>query len=405
MVNGKAEGIDREKRPRLLHLDGLRGFAALFVVAHHFHQEIFYLGDIPHRFVAALKWLQLGHFAVAVFIVLSGYSLMLPVARSPEQQLQGGFKEYIRRRGRRILPPYYAAMLFTIGLTVLFPSLGVPSGGPWDLTLPVGPVSLLSHCLLIHNLSPNWIYKLNSPMWSVATEWQIYFFFPFILLPLWRRAGVLVTVAIACALGLLIELATRGQLTLAAPWYLGLFAMGMAGACMNFSASPSLEALSNRLPWGLLAMVSCGVFIVLSKFRPEWPITADFVMGLATTALLVYCTHANRQAGSRPAPVLRLLQSPWAVGLGTMSYSVYLIHLPLLTLTSMAMKRIWSPSPVTRLWLLPALAMPLILVSSYLFHLVFERPFMKGLSSKRPAEVKTVVFEPSNETTVQLERA
>ena len=45
-----------------------------------------------------------GTTPVAVFIVLSGFSL---AAGNP---MRGGYWAYVRRRARRILPPYYAAL-------------------------------------------------------------------------------------------------------------------------------------------------------------------------------------------------------------------------------------------------------------------------------------------------------
>jgi peptidoglycan/LPS O-acetylase OafA/YrhL len=44
------------------------------------------------------KTLRYGNFAVAIFIVLSGYVLMLPVARSHNGYLPGGLWDYIQRR-------------------------------------------------------------------------------------------------------------------------------------------------------------------------------------------------------------------------------------------------------------------------------------------------------------------
>src|SRR4051812_10624228 len=89
-------------------LDGLRGLAALYVVLHHASQDV--PAPMLRGWAAAARFLlRHGHFAVAVFIVLSGYCLMRPVARDASRQIRGGTLAYLRRRAWRILPPYYAA--------------------------------------------------------------------------------------------------------------------------------------------------------------------------------------------------------------------------------------------------------------------------------------------------------
>ena len=89
-------------------------------------------------------------------------------------QLQNGFRNYVQRRAWRILPPYFAALLVSMLLIVVTASLTRVGGGtgedlPWWTTS-----GLLTHLLLLHNLSPRWAGQINEAMWSVATEWQIY---------------------------------------------------------------------------------------------------------------------------------------------------------------------------------------------------------------------------------------
>src|SRR4051812_41118914 len=77
-----------------------------------------------------------GHEAVAIFIVLSGYCLMLPVARRGESQLKGGFGSYLGRRAFRILPPYFAALGLSLLLIASSATLRRASGTIWDDSLP-----------------------------------------------------------------------------------------------------------------------------------------------------------------------------------------------------------------------------------------------------------------------------
>src|SRR5262245_54424585 len=102
----------REPRQRLSFLDGLRGLACLYVLLFH---ELTVKVEGASELSRPMRWLRAwfgqGHFSVVFFIVLSGFSLMLPVVRSESRDLAGGFKGYMRRRARRILPPYYAAVV------------------------------------------------------------------------------------------------------------------------------------------------------------------------------------------------------------------------------------------------------------------------------------------------------
>src|SRR3954467_13615802 len=113
--------MTRSAALRLEYLDGLRAVAAVYVVL--FHAGLGFVdAERPVQGIARTvqRGLSLGHDAVAVFIVLSGYCLMLPVTRSPiAGQLVRGIPHYIARRAWRILPPYFAALGGTLLLIAL----------------------------------------------------------------------------------------------------------------------------------------------------------------------------------------------------------------------------------------------------------------------------------------------
>lgn len=166
-------------RVRLDYLDGLRGIAALYVVFHHALMEIdFHLdgAGLPSGVAHAVGGLLYGQIGVDIFIVLSGYCLMLPIARSDNGALRGGLGAYFVRRARRILPPYFAVLAACLALLRLFPWLIHASSVRWPGNRdPFSPFHLLSHVLLIHNWDRDAAVAIDYPMWSVASEWQIYF--------------------------------------------------------------------------------------------------------------------------------------------------------------------------------------------------------------------------------------
>ncbi len=115
---------------RIASLDGMRGIAALYVVLHHAYFEVSEAAP-KEWLVGRFAWLAFGHYAVAVFIVLSGFSL---AAGDP---MRGGFWAYVRRRARRILPPYYVALGLSLLLIWLVPALQSRDDPRWgEIALP-----------------------------------------------------------------------------------------------------------------------------------------------------------------------------------------------------------------------------------------------------------------------------
>lgn len=377
-------------RLRLDYLDGLRGLACLAVVLYHASDTTWgwQQGASVSRLARLVgKPLNYGFFAVAIFIVLSGYCLMLPVARSAEGSLRGGMGEYFKRRALRILPPYYAATLFSLALIVLVPRLNHPVGNYWDAAIPAfTPGVLLSHLFVVHNLSTAWNFRIAPPHWSVATEWHIYFVFPLILLPVWRRFGLAAATMAGMALGLLPHflLPSAYRFDVARPWFIGLFALGMAAAVMNFSKLPSLTALRERTPWGIMTLMLTLLllaFNVVGRLRMWWWAQLWFAethIGLLTACLIIYCTCALTQPTMEAKPaIVRLLQAKPSVALGVFSYSIYLVHAPILALYNALIFPL-PLSPTLRWASMLLVGVPLAIGVSYLFHLVCERRFMPG---------------------------
>jgi len=373
--------MTRKEALRLEYLDGLRAVAALYVVL--FHAGLGFLDENRplHGFARNLqRLLSFGHDAVAVFIVLSGYCLMLPVARA-EGQLVRGVPNYIGRRAWRILPPYFAALLGSLLLIALVPILETPTKTIWADSFPAfefGPV--VSHLLLVHNLFPTYAQTINGPLWSVATEWQIYFFFPFVLLPIWRRFGAGATVLVAFAVGSALTRVAPSAANTAASWYLGLFGLGMCAAGIGFASRTAEVWLRARVPWhfvclGLLAAVACGVTLLI-KFWFRFMPYSDALVGATTASALLYLTpHALRPSEQRRPLVLRILESEPLVALGRFSYSLYLTHLPIVALCYFGLRRL-GLSPNLEMLALTLLSLPLSLLFSYAFYLVFERRFV-----------------------------
>ena len=384
------------KRLRLYYLDGLRGLAALHVALLHGFMGIAWVKDwLPDRWVEATRWVGNGRVSVQIFIALSGYCLMMPVARTG--YLQGGKRGFILRRMRRILPPYYAALALSLAVVIFVPGLGTPQGLESDTALPATtPGVVLSHLFLFQDLSVDWILKIQGPLWTIAQEWQIYFVFAFLLLPMWHRAGSLVTLAFTFVASVLMRRMFGFDLTFAAPQFLFLFGVGMFAATVSFPGEVGwLAALRDRVPWAWPAAVLWLIYVALWLRYPDTKhlhsLPYAVIVSGAIFCTLLLCTQAA-QEGRRDCWTLRFFEWGPVVVLGTFSYSLYLIHQPVLNLFTLALRRRDVPGwPAVGVVLL--VGVPVALALAYGFHLVFERPFMRGHPKSLPRAEKAAVLD------------
>ena len=398
-ITNRPPAVSKSSTPALHinFLDGLRGLAAMYVVLFHF-LSMYQVGT-SHRELLIAKLAEAGHSSVTLFIVLSGFSLMLPVARSAGGTLKGGTGGFLMRRARRILPPYYAALVLSL-LGLLLTPLGLAflqgARDPAflrDFTAP----AVLSHFLLLHNMTVDWSHRINQALWSVATEWQIYFTLPFMLLPIWRRAGVWALAAAGLALGIapVLLILVHSPYVPNSAWYAGSFGIGAAGAVWawrGMSHEQERPALRRASLIGLgLSMVA---YVLACKYvAPPHTIVVDagrnylnavlkdYLLSAMIVCVLLYGTLASGVAPSWKTAPFRLLETPLARGLGAFSYSLYLTHCIILSQADgwIAAQHI---APATAYVFRGAFGIPLAFAFGYLFHLAFEKPFMVSSGSR-----------------------
>jgi peptidoglycan/LPS O-acetylase OafA/YrhL len=356
---------ERRPQPHLDALDGLRALLALYVVQRH----VEVLLANAARWQSPWSLFRYAHFAVDLFIVLSGFCLFLPVVRA-SGELRGGAWTFFQRRAIRILPPYYAALGLSIALLWVAGQSRQFTGQNF--------AAVWQHLLLVHDaLSP---FALNSALWSVAVEVHIYLAFPLLVLS-WRRLGVVATFAWASlAAGAVYVIVLRHPwYRVVTPQYLVLFLIGMLGASIH--ASPRWEE-TKKIPWGLIAAVLIPAMMAVHYLAPP-PLVAtylgveDLVVGVGGMALIL--------AASRPGLLARALSARPLVAVGQFAYSLYLVHVPLLeALMRFAARHfdVVHPSGATRLVLVVALTAAMT-AGAFVFYLVFERPFVRRLSATR----------------------
>jgi peptidoglycan/LPS O-acetylase OafA/YrhL len=407
-----------KKDSRIDYVDGLRAVAALAVVFLHAFQMRGYSLEsvltlppdlVPSNtsFGAVLALLydvggSLGLYAVKVFIVISGYTLMIGAAKAADGRPKGGLKGYFERRIKRIWPPYYVALLLSLAIIFLIPGMNTEFGGYRDQHIPVTVDGVVAHLLFVQNFTPEWSLQINTPLWTIAVEEQIYIIFPFLLLPLWRRypSVVLTLVAALVPIGLSFVLPYRNFLEIR-PWFLILFAFGAWGSSISFSKRPQDVRWRDRIPWSLVAAsfitVWAGLKVALPRLlganAPEGYITdpiSDPFLGGAVACMLVHWTRVWQQGIPRLS-ILAVLNSRPLVFIGVYSYSLYLMHAPFQSVLTELLRALGVNNDLFFvLMLFPGI--PIILILTYIFHVLFERPFMPtSVRNSKEAETQAAL--------------
>lgn len=322
--------MNSTKAPEHLpHLDVVRGVAIISVFLFHCLGLSFGQGHLnwdglfrdfnaPTSFYAVLP-LAYGSLGVAVFFVVSGFCIHLSYARAKDRS----FGVFFLRRFFRIYPPYLLCVLI-FGLI------------PWRSSIP----QLLSHITLLHNLTPRTFFGISDSFWSIAVEAQLYLLYPLLWFCAqrysWRRALLWAGVAeFSIRLCLAIYSFVDPALGLKEWGFVGPFGYSFSWCLGAVLAEAFLtkKIPQVRLRWcgGLAAAV-----ILTDFFKP----TSFFKFPLAAllTAAAICVIIGKPTRSGIPA-------SRWIARIGLASYSLYLIHQPLLALVSKSVAS-YLPAPL-----------------------------------------------------------
>ncbi|WP_316786298.1 acyltransferase [Pedobacter frigiditerrae] len=394
-----------ESPDKLLFIDGLRALAAIYVVMHH--AKLHYILDTTKLSPIqklTLSGLSFGHYAVGLFIVISGYSLMLPAIK--RGYVVPNVSDFYWRRVKRILPPYYISLLLSLLLIYFF--IGTQKTlTHWHMSIPVTFNTVLAHLFLIHDLFLSHVYKINHSLWSISVECRIYLFFPLIVF-FWKRLGPVVTLVVTILFSaflyiILTHFSNRYEdinLASGVNPYIVLFVLGMFAADMSFSDS-RLSRFIDRLHLGTVMIFLIAVFVLFKKMLftlnvqldlDDETAIADLIFGAVCFCLLVICGRPKYEKS-----FLRFFKQIFSwqplVFLGMFAYSVYLVHAPILELISVYLIPLFNISSAYYATLvLIILGTSIVVGLAYLFFLAFEKPFLnKRKESLKKTELNAVL--------------
>lgn len=359
---------------RLGSLDGLRGVAALAVVFHHLALMTPWIPNAvwPQRDTATVSvlWrgvtfplhlvLSAGLEAVFVFFVLSGFVLVLPALR------RGGYSwpQYYVRRVLRLGLPVLGSIAFAIVLLLLVPRHPVVDRVPvlglsrdWlgsENSVVLTPADVLATLNVFGPTQP-----LNNPLWSLG--WEIIFSLLLPVAVLIARRIIGTRSALLVIVGCLVVTTVGSVLGVGAAIYLPVFLVGAVLAAV-------LPRLTDRVGgWRTRATVLLFV-VALGLIALPWIASGidGRLYGLTVAAAVAGCAALVVLAITAPW-LRRSLEIPVVGWLGRISFSLYLVHVPVLVTTA------YLFGPDNSAVVIPV-GLAASLVIGWLFWLVVERP-------------------------------
>jgi len=367
-------------------LESLRGIAILMVFFHHIDAFV-----LPQFYGASIKvpfllWAFVveGNSGVSLFFVLSAFLLSLPFLKQAAGGKRQSLVQFYKRRALRILPLYYAAVVFGSLFTTRQPP---------DLSNAI-PYLVFLNSFVGYTVS---LAPYSDVWWSLAAEVQFYLLLPLLPLFLSSRPGrvlgvgalvVFVYYYTAFVLQLLVG-SFEEQLALAISVFgrAPAFLLGIVAASIVLRSGDRIrERLAANVwvrnggadvaflaTWTAMALLlrwvaGYGYWKAEGQALHVWHILEGLLWAAIVVQLLL-----------SPLRLKTLFVNPALSRLGTLSYSIYILHVPLIVLT-LQFLRGHFPSALAG-WngatLLAVAGMSAAcLVLSELTYRVIERPFL-----------------------------
>lgn len=302
-------------------IDGLRALAVLSVIFYHLDLELF-----------GTKIFEGGFIGVDIFFVISGY-LITRIISNDLDQGKFKFSTFYKRRVRRILPALVLVKIITIPFFIYFYLPLELKNISLQILYSLGFLSNFYFWKLEKDYS---LEGLDSPFlhtWSLSVEEQFYIIFPLTLVLLKRKfAAYLIPIFIILIIG---NLFASNFLSKHFPTFSFYMIIGRLWEFFLGSITFLIEKknLNKKIDTSLSLFFSIiGLLLILISlffFKQSWShpslITLFPLMG--TILVLYFCDKRNF--------ISSFLSFKPLVGIGLLSYSLYLWHFPILSLMNL----------------------------------------------------------------------
>jgi peptidoglycan/LPS O-acetylase OafA/YrhL len=368
------------REPRI---DAMRGAAALAVLLLHSHHA-WYLavgaGAPPEGRLRLLDhWLGIvtipitfGNLGVNLFFILSGLCIHAWYLGDRHRGRGFSYLHYLRRRFWRLYPAYFAAVAFSLLCLAAAEFIRLHHLGAAHVSSHASNIveQTLRYLTFTHTLSPSTFGGYNPPLYTMAIEAHFYLMYPAVI---WgfRRYGAWPTlgtsVAISVALTAIVYALDQPGLTRVVmdsalvrwpEWIVG---------CL-IAERWFRHRKADAFGWPVWRAAACSLLILVVALWLQ--VRAGLVLNLLWTAgiAVLVLPYLCREPGE-------LVVERWLAALGIFSYSVYLVHWPVLRIAALTITPTAERLAMNLLYYVP-IVLGIVLLA-WLFFTAFEKPFLR----------------------------
>jgi peptidoglycan/LPS O-acetylase OafA/YrhL len=331
-------------------LTPLRGIAALLIII--FHYQLLIAKIFPADYTNFFNKLYL---MVDLFFVLSGFIMYHVFGEHFKNGLSlGNFYRFMKSRFARIYPLHLVTLLYVIGLSILVTQTNTPIGF-WSSIFDSS--AIFSQLMLTQAMGTHDFATWNSASWSISVEWWAYICFPVFIILLtktanWSRFLLVITIFAAYAnitYSLQPDYWSQGLLQILSPnthpdLHIGIDVINGYQAFMRCLCGFGLglvvyeayqKGWGNKILSNGLVFSGCWIVLIIS-----W----HFNLLHDPLAVSIFCIMILSASYNR-GKVAKLLNGSVFQYVGNISYSLYLVHLPLIYTFIVYRKMYYQPDP------------------------------------------------------------
>jgi peptidoglycan/LPS O-acetylase OafA/YrhL len=303
------------KKSSLLSIDILRAIAALGVFSYHQHVA-FFLASYTH--IATIDRLDNfgAQYAVPLFFLISGYCIHLSNLKYIKESKALPLKEYYKRRFLRIYPPYLFALIFAIATNYF--TYGKSSTYE----------DIIVHVFSLQGFTVKYFNTINVVLWTISVEIAFYLIYPiFYYIRLKYNLNKALFFSLAVTVCSIIYFSLQNQVSL--PQHFCVFNLWFAWCSGAYLADKfTFNATDLKKPvFAFIYSVILIAFLAIRFIPTNWSIVYDQLNILIWTAPLVLLISNENWLQKHNNILITGLAK-----IGLSSYSLYLLHEPLLIL-------------------------------------------------------------------------